>query len=130
MLFQGTPETLVGTEGGDFCMLFYDIPYYSKALQRPLQAPRELICSCSPETLAGNTHHTHKIAVLRGLVYCSKRGSYTTGKHLIKLSKKCEGPTPHGLRALEAVAEDRLPLNVRAWPEALRSSHSASSSGG
>ena len=43
MLFQGAPETLVGTEGVDFYMVFHDIPCYSKALQRPLRAQREFI---------------------------------------------------------------------------------------
>ena len=43
MLFQGAPETLAGTEGVDFYIAFHDIPCYSKALQRPLRAPRELI---------------------------------------------------------------------------------------
>ena len=43
MLFQGTPETLAGTEGVYFYMVFHYIPCYSKALQRPLRAPRELI---------------------------------------------------------------------------------------
>ena len=41
MLFQGAPETLAGTEGVDFYMVFHDIPCYPTALQRPLQAPRE-----------------------------------------------------------------------------------------
>ena len=43
MLFQGAPETLAGTEGVYFYIVFHDIPCYSKALQRPLWAPRELI---------------------------------------------------------------------------------------
>ena len=43
MLFQGAPETLAGTEGVEFYMVFHVIPCYSKALQRPLLAPRECI---------------------------------------------------------------------------------------
>ncbi len=42
MLFQGIPESLVGTEGVYQFMVFHDIPYYSKAFQRPLRVPREL----------------------------------------------------------------------------------------
>ena len=41
MLFQGAPETLAGTEGVDFYMVFHDIPCYSKALQRPSRALSE-----------------------------------------------------------------------------------------
>ena len=40
MLFQGI-QTLEGTGGVNFYMVFHDIACYSKALERPLQAPRE-----------------------------------------------------------------------------------------
>ena len=39
--FQGIPD-IAGTEEVYMFMVFHDIPYYSKAFQRPLRVPREL----------------------------------------------------------------------------------------
>ena len=43
MLFQGIPESIVGTECVVFYMLLHEIPCYSKAFLSPLWVPRELI---------------------------------------------------------------------------------------
>ena len=63
-----------------------------------------------------STHPTHHLASYKGLIYCVKCGSYTTSRHIIKLSRVCRPRTQHGERALAAIHADRLPLNVHRWP--------------
>ena len=63
-----------------------------------------------------NIHHSHVLAVHRGLVYCTKCGS-RSGKALVKhLAQECMPPSAHGAATLRAISEDRLPPKLHAWP--------------
>jgi hypothetical protein len=64
-----------------------------------------------------STHPSHQIAVHRGLFYCRRCGSYSTSRHLRKLSFECKARTQHGERALAAIARDQLPDKVSHWPQ-------------
>ena len=61
-------------------------------------------------------HHTHKLNVYRGLIYCGKCG-YRQGTNQIRnLAKTCE-PGAGGARNLEAIQDGRLPHGLDRWPD-------------
>ena len=62
------------------------------------------------------THHSHKLSVLRGLVFCSKCGMRGPSK-LLNLSLQCVEPTDYGLRNLNAINAGKLPPELDSWPD-------------
>ena len=65
-----------------------------------------------------NIHHSHTLAVHRGVVYCSKCGCRRGGAYVKKLAKNCEPPSDYGAATLKAVSLDKLPPGLKAWPGA------------
>ena len=61
------------------------------------------------------THFTHSLMLFRGLVYCGKCGAVGTFK-LHKLARPCLPPTQAGINNIKAIRNNKLPLNVPAWP--------------
>ncbi len=66
------------------------------------------------------THHTHRLAYHRRVLYCVSCGCYATGRHLIKLAKQCESPTQHGRNCLDAFKADKYPPGLSSWPSGER----------
>ena len=62
-----------------------------------------------------DTHSTHKLYTLRGLMYCKKCGARSATR-LNKLSRVCEPPSDAGVAALAALSQGKLPPNMNAWP--------------
>ena len=62
------------------------------------------------------THHTHRLAFHRKVLYCTVCGSCTTDKHLIKLARPCEPPKTHGQHSLDAFRMDKCPPGLKSWP--------------
>ena len=63
-----------------------------------------------------NIHHSHALAVHRGLVYCSKCGCRRGEAYVKKLARACEPPSDYGAATLKAVSLDKLPPRLKAWP--------------
>ncbi len=62
-------------------------------------------------------HHTHKLNVYEGLIYCSKCG-YRQGTNQVRnLAKPCQPPDFAGARNLKAIHEGKLPHGLDIWPE-------------
>ena len=82
--------------------------------------------SCSKPSLMSNhmmhvgnraIHHSHSLAIHRGLVYCRKCGS-RKGSDLIKrLANACCPPSAYGRSSLAAIRDDRLPPGLDEWPD-------------
>ena len=62
-------------------------------------------------------HHTHHLAIHRGLVYCKKCGNRKGEGIVKKLAKACHPPTVYGRATLQAISDDRLPPKLDCWPE-------------
>ena len=63
-----------------------------------------------------NIHHSHKLNVHRGLVFCCKCGS-RSGNFLKNLAAPCAPPTDYGKVSIAALMEDRLPPKLTCWPD-------------
>ena len=59
-------------------------------------------------------HHSHKLMIFRGLVYCKKCGCRGT-HHLRKLAMRCEPHTDYGKISLAKLAKGELPPNLNSW---------------
>ena len=61
-------------------------------------------------------HHSHKLLIYKGLVYCNKCGM--RGVHKFhNLSRQCNPPTTYGKVTKEAVAQGKLPPLMTHWPD-------------
>ena len=61
-------------------------------------------------------HHSHKLNVYKGFVYCARCG-YRRGTNQVRLlAKPCAPPGQYGIRTLEAIQNGKLPPNLDAWP--------------
>ncbi len=63
------------------------------------------------------THHTHKLHMYRGLVYCNKCGCRCGPLGMKKLGRICVPPNGYGLASLCALREGKLPPNLSRWPD-------------
>lgn len=74
---------------------------------------------CTPAAPAG-LHASHQVLVHRGLQLCVACGAWAA-RRLVGLAKPCSRcPTIRGRQALEAVAHDRRPPGLLAWPDKTR----------
>ena len=62
------------------------------------------------------THHSHRLFVYRGLVYCNKCGARGPSR-LNKLADACEPPSADGQRMLNAVRAGVVPPGLDSWPD-------------
>ena len=85
----------------------------------------EVVCTDRPKPIdnflhVGNkyTHHTHKIKVHKGLVYCARCGGRATTQ-LRLLARECVPPRPrsYGSLTLRAINNDALPPGLDKWPD-------------
>ena len=60
-------------------------------------------------------HHSHKLQIFRGLVYCRRCGMRGPTK-LDNLAHPCKPPTAHGKGVLASLSEGRLPPRLNQWP--------------
>ena len=61
-------------------------------------------------------HHTHKIGIHRGFVYCKKCGGRKGTAVIKKLASACAPPSATGKQTLHAISCGRLPPGVGEWP--------------
>ena len=61
-------------------------------------------------------HHTHKLNMYKGFVYCGKCGFRRGANQVRKLAKPCAPPGLSGIRTLEAIRDGKLPPGLEEWP--------------
>ena len=64
-----------------------------------------------------NTHSSHHLFSLRGLIFCKKCGFFTQGATLKRLAAPCNSPTAHGIAARNKLQSGSLPAGVLNWPD-------------
>ena len=61
-------------------------------------------------------HHSHIMAVYKGLYHCTKCGSIL-GTRIVKLGNSCiVPPSVAGKRNLDCISKDKFPQGVSEWP--------------
>ena len=60
-------------------------------------------------------HHSHIMAVYKGLYHCTKCGSIL-GRKIVKLGNSCMTPSVAGKRNLEYISNNKRPQGVSVWP--------------
>jgi hypothetical protein len=60
-------------------------------------------------------HHSHIMAVYKGLYHCTKCGSLL-GKRIVKLGSSCMPPSVAGKRNLDCIHSNKFPQGVSIWP--------------
>ena len=60
-------------------------------------------------------HHTHKLQIYRGIVYCRICGMRGPTK-LHNLAHPCKPPTAYGKQVLSSLNQGRLPAGLSNWP--------------
>ena len=61
-------------------------------------------------------HHSHKLNMFRGFVYCGKCGYRKGANQVRKLAKPCSPPGLYGIQTLEAIRDGQLPPGLNEWP--------------
>lgn len=79
-------------------------------LDRPIPIPHDQIHMGNKDT-----HTSHKLYTLKGLVFCRKCGGGSVSR-LHKLGHPCLPPTESGKLALAALLAGKLPPGVHKWP--------------
>ena len=62
-------------------------------------------------------HHSHKLNIYRGFVYCGKCGCKKGTNQVRLLAKPCAPPGLSGIRNLVAIQEGKLPHGYTSWPD-------------
>ena len=62
-----------------------------------------------------NIHSTHMVRHYKGFIYCKKCGCRASSKMKL-LARPCEPPSKYGKATLKALANNRLPPHLHAWP--------------
>ena len=61
-------------------------------------------------------HHSHKLNMFKGFVYCGKCGYRRSATQVRLLAKPCSPPGLAGIRTLEAIRDGKLPPGLEEWP--------------
>ena len=61
-------------------------------------------------------HHSHKLNMFKGFVYCGKCGYRRGATQVRLLAKPCSPPGLAGIRTLEAIRDGKLPPGLEEWP--------------
>ena len=64
-----------------------------------------------------NTHITHDLYSLRGLIYCNKCGARAGRNQFRLLAKPCTTITNYGEQVLKNINNNKLPTGLTIWPE-------------
>ena len=80
---------------------------------------------CRPEPImnyflhVGNqsVHHTHRLSIYKGFVYCGRCGYRKGTNQVRKLAKPCAPPGLAGVKTLSAIQDGKLPPGLTAWPD-------------
>ncbi len=63
-----------------------------------------------------SVHHSHKLYIYCGLIYCNKCGARSGRLGLKLLSHQCGPPTEYGQQSLDALRQCKKPPNLDRWP--------------